>query len=165
MRSVKELWSKSFGVFVFFLTRIKQAKAAAAWWWWPPKKTLLLGVMQIRPETSKFLCLCCMIPFFCSALAKRSKAHARKLLIYFFSFPSPFFSSFNSKYLKIPFTANQTSSFIFYTKQNSNLSLVIYNSLWEELILRLLHTTKWIIANSRDNSNKLQNVNEFRVQC
>ena len=30
MRSVKELWSKSFGVFVFFLTRIKQAKAAAA---------------------------------------------------------------------------------------------------------------------------------------
>ena len=95
MRSVKELWSKSFGVFVFFLTRIKQAKAAAAWWWWPPKKTLLLGVMQIRPETSKFLCLCCMIPFFCSALAKRSKAHARKLLIYFF-LPSlsPFFFFF-----------------------------------------------------------------------
>jgi hypothetical protein len=29
MRSVKELWSKSFGVFFFFHTQIKQAKAAA----------------------------------------------------------------------------------------------------------------------------------------
>ena len=31
MRSVKELWSKIFGVFFFFHTQIKQAKAAA-WW-------------------------------------------------------------------------------------------------------------------------------------
>ena len=116
MRSVKELWSKSFGVFVFFLTRIKQAKAAAAWWWWPPKKTLLLGVMQIRPETSKFLCLCCMIPFFCSALAKRSKAHARKLLIYFFSFPLPFFL-----FLSTP----NIWRYIFHSKRNQSIYILL----------------------------------------
>ena len=68
---VKKFWS--FGLF---------PHANQGWWWWPPKKTLLLGVMQIRPETSKFLCLCCMI---FPSLAQRSKAHARKLLIYFFT--------------------------------------------------------------------------------
>ena len=128
MRSVKELWSKSFGVFVFFLTRIKQAKAAAAWWWWPPKKTLLLGVMQIRPETSKFLCLCCMIPFFCSALAKRSKAHARKLLIYFFSFPLPFFLFLSTPNIWRYFSEQMKPVHL---TQSKILSLVKHNFLWE----------------------------------
>ena len=131
-----------------------------------PKKLYYWVLCKSDLKHLNFCVSVAWFPFFALLWPRGQKLTPENYLFTFFpSLPLFFSFSFNSKYLKISFTANQTSPFIFYTKQNSNLSLVIYNSLWKELILRLLHTTKWIIANSRDNSNKLQNVNEFRVQC
>ena len=128
MRSVKELWSKSFGVFVFFLTRIKQAKARLLLDDDDlPKKLYYWVLCKSDLKHLNFCVSVAWFPFFALLWPRGQKLTPENYLFTFFPSLSPFFFFFQLQIFEdISFTANETIPFLFDTKQDSGHICMIF---------------------------------------